>query len=209
MTDIPAATRSVIAGMWLKQWYFSVVSTLTLALTLVGFSDNLFTNIGQPSNSDPKFIAHGLFCLAWMIVFAAQVNLARRGSFRLHRKLGVAGMLIAIGVVFSTTYVFVMVWKGWDAMGVLARGNRILLPGFAVCVLLAWLHRRRGDWHKRLVYVATLCMLEPVLSRAFDPLVVSWMEPLFPVFTERMGDLGFLSLPRCGLGWVLSVAVRV
>jgi hypothetical protein len=41
--------------------YFSIVSVLLLFLSVVAFSDNLFTDVGQPSNRDPKLIVHGLF----------------------------------------------------------------------------------------------------------------------------------------------------
>jgi hypothetical protein len=44
--------------------YFSIISVLMLSLSIIAFSDNLFTDLGQPSNSDPKFIVHGLFGLA-------------------------------------------------------------------------------------------------------------------------------------------------
>jgi len=41
--------------------FFPIASFLLLFLTIAGFWDNLFTDVGQPSNSDPKFIVHGLF----------------------------------------------------------------------------------------------------------------------------------------------------
>ncbi len=157
----------------MKRGYFSVVSFVVLALSVWGFSDNLVWDVGQPSNQDPKFIVHGVFCLAWVALFFAQSSLVRRRNLRLHRKLGIAAFLVAIGVTLSTAYVFVAVWKGWDAMSYLVRANRLLLPGFSLMVLLAFLSRRRPDRHKRFVLIGTLYMLEPVLSRAFDP-----VEPL-------------------------------
>ena len=39
--------------------YFSVTSALLLFLSVVAFSDNLFTDVGQASNHDPKFVIHG------------------------------------------------------------------------------------------------------------------------------------------------------
>jgi hypothetical protein len=49
--------RLVRAEMTDRVWgrYFSIVSTLLLLLSIVAFSDNLFTDVGQPSNRDPKF----------------------------------------------------------------------------------------------------------------------------------------------------------
>jgi len=188
--------------------YFSITSVLLLFLSIAAFSDNLFTNISQPSNSDPKFIIHGLFGLAWYILLATQANLVRVRNLKLHKRLGIATFLIAIGVALSTLYIFVVVWKGWANMAVEARANRLLLPGYATCLVLAWLWRGRSDWHKRLIFTGTFFMLGPVLSRAYDPLIVSWMEPLFPAFTARVDEVGFLVFfIGSWIGFFLSLAV--
>lgn len=177
-----------------KPWrsYFSIVSVLLLALSLVAFSDNLLTDIGQPSNSDPKFVVHGLFGLAWYVLLATQANLVRVRNLRLHRKLGIATFIVAIGVTLSTLYIFVAIWNGWSNLAEEARAHRLFLPGFALCIWLAWQWRRYPDWHKRLIVIGTFFMQGPVLSRSYDPLIVSWMEPLFPDFTARVDETGFL-----------------
>lgn len=172
--------------------YFSITSALLLVLSIVAFSDNLFTDIGQPSNGDPKFIIHGLFGLAWYVLLATQANLVRLRNVKLHRKLGVATFIVAIGVTLSTLYIFVVLWKGWGNLAGEARANRLLLPGYAACMFLAWKWRSQSDRHKRLVFAGTFLMLGPVIARTYDPLLVSWMEPLFPVFTARVDEAGFL-----------------
>ena len=73
--------------------FFPIASLLLLFLTIAGFWDNLFTDVGQPSNSDPKFIVHGLFCGSWMIALLAQSLLVNRGNVRLHRKLGMFALV--------------------------------------------------------------------------------------------------------------------
>ena len=171
------------AAVWMQRRYFSTISAITLCLTLWGFSDNLVWRVAQPSNTDPKFIFHGLFCLAWMLLFFVQSSLVRSGNVRLHRRLGTAGMLVAIGVTLSTLYVFVVVWKGWDAMPSYIQANRLLLPSFALFVLLGYVNRRKADHHRRYLLLATLYMLEPVLSRAFDPL-----DPLLKFFSDQVVD---------------------
>ncbi len=40
----------------MKKNYFLVASVALLLLSIIGFSDNLFTDIGQESNSDPKYV---------------------------------------------------------------------------------------------------------------------------------------------------------
>ena len=160
-----AGTGGTVGGV-VQEYYFSVTSALILVLSLIAFSDNLIWDVGQPSNSDPKFIIHGAFCLAWMIVFVAQANLARMGRIDLHRKLAIAGFGIAIGVTISTIYVFAAIWEGWSAMSPEAKANRFLLPGYALLIFLAWVNRRRPEHHKRMIYMGTLYMLGPILSRA-------------------------------------------
>lgn len=156
--------------------YFTAVATAMLAFTLVGFGDNLFTNVSQPSNFDPKFIVHGLASLAWMVLLVVQSLLITARNPRLHRRLGLAGLVVAIAVTLSTLYIFVAGWKGWNHMGAEAKANRLLLPAYALLVALAVWNRARPMLHKRLMLLATFCMLGPVLARTFDPLLVPFIE---------------------------------
>lgn len=189
--------------------YYSVTAALLLFLGVVAFSDNLFTDVGQASNRDPKFIVHGLFGLAWSVLLVVQANLVRVRRVALHRRLGIATFLVGVGVTLSTLYIFVVLWKGWDLMAVQVRANRLLLPGFALSLVLAWWTRGRADWHKRLLFAGSFLMLGPVLSRAYDPLIVSWMEPLFPELTARVDEVGFLAFFIGGwIGFFLSLMVH-
>ena len=189
--------------------YFSITSVLMLFLSIVAFSDNLFTDIGQPSNGDPKFVVHGLFGLGWYVLLATQANLVRVRNLRLHRKLGIATFVVAIGVALSTLYLFVVLWKGWANMEPEVRANRLLLPGFALCLLLAWRRRGQPDWHKRLIFVGTFFMLAPVLDRDYDRLIMSWAKPLFPLlYTRQVDEIGFLVFRWGGwIGFFLSLAL--
>ena len=152
----------------MKQNFFFIAALLLLALSVFGFSDNLFTNVGQKSNSDPKFIIHGSFWLAWMILLVVQTGLVRKKDYRTHIRLGVAGMVIAAGVVVSTLYVFYAVYKGWDLMPSYVKANRFNMLAFTVLVFLAFRHRKKPAWHKRFILVGTLLVQEPILSRASD-----------------------------------------
>ena len=196
--------------MTTRTWgtYFSIISVLLLLLSIVAFSDNLFTDVRQPSNSDPKFIVHGLFGLAWYVLLATQANLIRVRNVKVHKKLGIATFIVAIGVTLSTLYIFIVLWKGWGNMAEEVRANRLFLPGYATCVFLAWMRRGQSDWHKRLIFTGTFFMLGPVLSRTYDPLIVSWMEPLLPVFTARVDEAGFLVyFFGIWIGFFLSLAL--
>jgi hypothetical protein len=138
-------------------------------------------------------VVHGLFLLAWMILLLAQSLLVFRRRTPLHRKLGIAGFAVGIGVVLTTIALFWTVFRGFAAMGPETIANRVLLPSFALCLLAAWQMRRRPDWHKRFIYVGTLLLLEPVLARTFDPLVVPLLPPMTPE-TDEATFIGYMLL---------------
>lgn len=154
----------------MRDYYFSIVGVFLVALTLLGFSDNLFTDVRQESNFDPKFVVHGLFCLAWMVLFAVQTNLIRNWNYATHQKLGIATIIVAVGVVASTLYLFFVIWNGWENLVFYARPQRFFLPSFGILVALGYFYRTRPDLHKRLMFLATLLMLGPVVDRVGTPL---------------------------------------
>jgi hypothetical protein len=174
----------------MKKYYFQTASFLLLILSFIAFSDNLITNVGQKSNSDPKFIIHGLLMFAWFIIFFVQTNFIRKGNYKAHIKWGIAGMVTAIGVFLSTVYVFVTVYKGWDVMPFYVKANRFFMLSFAVFVLLGYVNRQNGTKHKHFIYMASLFILEPILSRVTGNLHIENGE----VFTVIVWNGLFISL---------------
>ncbi|MBL0342756.1 MAG: hypothetical protein IPP71_18815 [Bacteroidetes bacterium] len=173
----------------MKKYYFLVVSVIMLILSIVGFSDNLITDVHQKSNSDPKFIIHGLFCFAWFIIVVIQTNFVKNGNSKAHMKLGIAGLAAAIGVFITTLYIFIVVYKGWESMMPLVRANRLLMLGFAIFIAMAYLKRKKTDQHKRLIIVASFYMLQPILDRAMGR---SFLNSI--IKTDLAWDMTFYSI---------------
>lgn len=149
----------------MKRNYFFVASVLILILALIAFSDNLITDVGQPSNRDPKFIIHGLFCFLFVSVLVTQSWLIRRRNIRTHKKLGIFGMAIAIGVVASTGYIYFLKFESWNETFFLTKANMIFIASYAVLVVLAYINRKSSELHKHFIFLATLYMLGPILDR--------------------------------------------
>lgn len=201
----------------MRKNYFLVASTLLLILSLIAFSDNLITDVGQESNSDPKFIIHGLFCFTWFIILVIQTNYIRKENYKAHIKLGVAGMVVAIGVFITTLYIFVVVYEGWDAMPFYVKVNRIFMPSYALLVWLGYLNRKKPDIHKRLIYVATLYMLGPILDRAnffMDELIfnsIVWNSFFISLFVydwitlKKIHQISWLGFVWFYIVWVISI----
>ena len=152
----------------MKKYYFLTVSTLLLILSIIAFSDNLITDIGQESNRDPKFIIHGLFMFAWFGTFVAQTFFILKQKYETHMQWGRMGFMLALCVFLSTLYVFIAVWKGWGAMEPFVRANRLLMLSFSAFILLAYIHRRDAIKHKRFVFWAIALPIEPIIGRVSD-----------------------------------------
>lgn len=188
-----AATRPVGASLRRRSLYFPVVTTLILAMSLLAFSDNLVTDIGQPSNSDPKMVVHGLFALAWVVLFAVQAWLVFFGRTASHRRVGPWGFVAGAGLLTTTAFVFYTSFRGIPAMTSEVVANRLLLPVFAVSTYLAWRNRQRPERHKRYLIIGTFALLSPIIVRDFGPLFIFYYpdpgakEADFAFFTFFLG----------------------
>lgn len=172
---------------------------LLVLLSVYAFSDNLFTDIGQKSNKDPKYIIHGLFCFAWFIIFLIQVNYIRKLQYKQHIRLGLAGILAAAGVFITTLYIFIVIFKGWHLMSPEVKANRFFMPAYAVFVYLGYKYRKQPAAHKRLMFIATIYMLGPVLSRA---MAHSFIDNLL------VSDLAWdITLMSCWTSFVISLLI--
>ena len=195
----------------MKKYYLTFVSSLLLVLSIIAFSDNLFTDINQESNSDPKFVIHGVFMFAWFATFMGQSYLILRKKHKAHMKLGKIGFILAIGVFVSTLYVFIAVFKGWDAMEPFVKANRLLMLSFATFILLAYMTRRNSVKHKRFIFWAIALPIEPIIGRVSEVFQIDNWE-LFYVLTWHAFFVSFFvydwqtlkkihPISLFGLGW--------
>jgi hypothetical protein len=138
---------------------------------IVGFSTTYIAPMARRDFHAPAIVhIHGLFALSWIALFTAQCLLVRRGSTKLHMRLGIAGLPIAIGVLVSGflvrrwTVVRDLPTDGPAAMSALL-GTFTSLLLFFIFASAALIMRRRADWHKRLMLLATLVVWWPAWSR--------------------------------------------
>ncbi len=199
--------------------YFLVTSLFMLTLSLIAFSDNLVTDTGQESNRDPKFIIHGLFMFAWFIIFVIQTNFIRKGDYRAHKNLGITGIIVAVGVVVSTLYIFIVIFESWEAIPFYAKANRFFMPTYALFIYRAYRYRKQTEKHKRLMFVATLYMLGPILDRAsehlylnvyiFNPVI--WNGLFISLFIydwltlKKLHPISYLSFIWFYIVWTISI----
>ena len=153
--------------------YFSVVA-LAVTVTVLGGFIPLYTL--RLLRHDPNLTllvhAHGFVMTAWIGLFLTQTLLISRHRIDLHRRLGIFGVGLAVLVILvgMPTLVNAAARRSHDVhsarfLWMLAAFDGIALVVFAVMVGAATLLRWRGDYHKRLMLLATLSLLGPAFGR--------------------------------------------
>lgn len=140
---------------------------------------------------------HGIVMTLWFALFAVQVWLVRQGQIALHRRLGVAGALVAAAVVGVGTLTAITAARAYTAAG-LPRLEFLLVPlgdlvVFSVLVSWSLVYRHRPPVHKRLILLGSLSILTAAVARIPFPFIEAGGLPLFFCLTDVciVGCVGF------------------
>jgi hypothetical protein len=119
----------------------------------------------------PLLHLHGLLFSSWVLLLLTQAGLVAGGRVDLHRRLGMAGGVLALlMVVVGTATAIIRAGEGFTPPGgppplvflVIPLVDMVL---FASLVGAALHFRRRSDVHKRLMILATISILAAPIAR--------------------------------------------
>ena len=82
--------------------FYTFMSIAMLAVAYIGFARSFYLRPlfpEWPAPPEPIFYVHGLFFSAWCVLLVTQAMLIGAGRADVHRKLGIAGVVVAIGMV--------------------------------------------------------------------------------------------------------------
>ena len=178
--------------------FFVGIAIAMLVVVGLGFGRSFFLRPAYIDTPLPAYlILHGATMTAWFLLFLIQTTLVSARRVDLHRKLGVAGIALAVGVVVTAVVVNLnlgpraleagIIPRLEDAVGFALDSLSSLIP-FIVLVSLAVMLRRDPNLHKRLMFWAFAWMLGPAfagsrpLGQFLDPLVA----PLLPFFPSDL-----------------------
>lgn len=150
--------------------FYTTMGVVALLVAMIGFGNSL-AGAATGSKTFTRLVhIHGALFGFWLVFFILQTRLIASGRIAIHRRLGVAGALLAvtmIGVGVRTSIVAAR--HGYD----LDRRNDPLgfmvfplgdLLAFAILVSAGIWFRKRPMAHKRLMLLATLAMLNAPLA---------------------------------------------
>lgn len=150
--------------------FYLVAAIATAVVVLVGFARTYYLKgaFGTPSLSTLVHL-HGLVMTAWVALFIGQATLVAARRVDLHRRLGIFGAFVAaavfvVGVATAIEGARHGVSPGPPPLVFLAIPLGVIAV-FAIFVAAAIANRRRGDWHKRLMLLASVSILTPAIAR--------------------------------------------
>lgn len=171
---LPSGLGDRMANPWARDratHFYLGYAFFGLVVIGFGFGITYVAPMIRRSFSAPWFVhLHGAFALGWVLLLIAQAQLVRGRRTPLHRRLGVVAIPLAVLIWLSG--VATAVWaaerdfspQGSAATSSLA-GTFSGLMVYLLLVMAAVALRRRPDWHKRLIVLATIQLLWPAFFR--------------------------------------------
>jgi uncharacterized membrane protein YozB (DUF420 family) len=152
--------------------FYVAMSVAVLVTVLVGFAPTYYLRDHFYAGSLPLFLhVHGLVFSSWIVVFVAQTTLVAAGHIALHRRLGIAGAVLAGVLVVVGLNTAIVSGQRNAAAGNAAGAIAFLATPFADMFVFAVLasaaisYRHRADIHKRLMLLATISILSAPIAR--------------------------------------------
>ncbi|HXT73986.1 MAG TPA: hypothetical protein VN785_09060 [Candidatus Angelobacter sp.] len=151
--------------------FFSGMALVILAVVLRGFARTYFlAGVFHAPLPNLLIHIHGAVFSSWIFLLIAQTSLVSAGRVDIHRRLGIAGFLLACAMVVLGIL---------TATGALARG--VALPGmdaktfyavpmlnmllFATLIFFAFRARFQPAAHKRIILIATIALTPAAFTR--------------------------------------------
>jgi hypothetical protein len=178
---------SVTGGRSRGERLFLWGAALALLVVLAGFSRTYYLKAFFEDRGLPLLVhAHGLMMTLWFGTLLAQVLLVRTGRVRLHRKVGGFGVGVGVLVLILGTTVAIVGARDGHTPGppplvflAIPLGDMLV---FATLVTLGVAYRKRGDFHKRYMLMASLGILAAAVARV--PFLQAGGLPLFFGITD-------------------------
>jgi hypothetical protein len=169
----------------LDRWFYVGVTSVLIGLNLAAFGPSLIEPSARavPLPLTALVAVHSAVSAAWLLVFLAQTILVATGHTAVHRRLGIAGVLLAVAFVATGPLVAIgEARRGFDlSSDLVPRGTSqsagtllsvlFLFVLFGLLVAGAVWYRRRPEVHKRLMLLA---ILGPLMGAPVAHLVGHW-----------------------------------
>lgn len=159
-------------GGFVDKYFYFGMSLVVAGIVVWGFSHSVEQNLFHPAVPRPQILwFHGGAFSSWVLFFIFQSTLVRTHNVKWHRFFGWFGAALATVMVplgISTSIVMnrfdthTLHEKGVDAFMIVPWYDMV---AFATFFGLAVLWRKKPEFHRRLIFIATCCLLDAAFGR--------------------------------------------
>jgi hypothetical protein len=155
------------------------MALLMAGAVFYGFSRTIDENLIHPSIPRPRLLyVHAVLFTAWISLYVLQTALIRIGELRLHRRMGLAGVCIGAAIPFLGVSTAIIM-RRFDVVHFHKSLTFLAVPlwdmvAYTPCFVLGALWRKRPEFHRRLMFLATCMIIDAGLARF--PVPAAWFS---------------------------------
>ena len=164
--------------------FYAIVALLIAGFMVLGFGYELPKYVIRPNvQRPPILLLHSIVFLGWIILYLAQILLIQTHKIRLHRTLGWLGLALAlimpplgIATALVMRHFNLTTFPSHDVpldLAFLATPIADIIV-FTPCAWIGIAMRKRPDYHRRLMYLATASIAEAGFGRLPIPGMGVW-----------------------------------
>ena len=162
---------AAICGVYVEiaRRFFVAFASAMLLVVLAGFAKTLFArsyfgtlDMLGASALPVHLYVHGIILTTWFMLFLVQTLLVATHHTVVHRRLGIAGAIVAVLVVASGLITVVesvpraiLAKLPVEGLGPVVFGNSATLAAFSICILRGLVRRSEPAVHKRMMAIAS------------------------------------------------------
>jgi FtsH-binding integral membrane protein len=157
-----------LPGPRYDHFFFSAMALAMLTTVFVGFAHTYYlAGVFRAPLPSLTIHLHGAAFSCWILLLVTQTSLVAAGRTDIHRRLGIAGFLLAclmvvLGVVAATDSLARAAGRDAKFFYIVPLTDMLI---FATLILFAFRARRNPQAHKRLLIVATIGLLIAAIAR--------------------------------------------
>jgi hypothetical protein len=156
----------------LENYFYFAMSLLIAVIVVIGFSRTVNQSLFHPAIPRPFLLwVHGAAFSGWVAFYMLQSALVRTRNVSLHRRLGWIGAGLG-AVMVPLGFAIAIVMGRFDSAQLHQSDPAFLsipffdMIAFGVLLSLAISWRRRPELHRRLLFIATCCLLDAPFGRS-------------------------------------------
>lgn len=151
--------------------FFIVMGLVLLSIVIAGFLPLALIRPGGIAAIPMLLHVHGAVFVAWFVLFIVQAGLAGSGVLRVHKRLGLASIALALAMIvlgyLATRGAYA---KPGFTIGGLPPAGAVMFPvtdivNFTIVYSLAITMRRVPQAHKRLMLLSGILIIDPAAAR--------------------------------------------